>query len=349
MGYNTINKSNKNTHRHKDKHRNRNRNRNKIKKINDKVKNNISDNSEVFVNSKEYTDPSIDTNIFNIIRNLYIDYSLDEDEISKITEKDLKYTRTAVKRIKMSETYLIETAINNIYFRKLKDNRYMKLREKMLPIWPDYCYGIMMSNYFTNYNIFKFPAICAVFYYYFGGSSRLFDNYKGSFRYLFLLDIENKKTKNKYEYIMSIEDINGSIYFQFYKIEEGHPKDKYMILHKPFPDFTKKEMEKVWLTFFSLVKNTVKYFEKNEMLFFPFCHRVESQYTIYGYTNNKFFNNIYYDTNQEDYGKESYDNDWDKYSVQIKKEKENCNIKNDGNLINRMLVLSASASRGRFS
>jgi hypothetical protein len=134
---------------------------------------------------------------------------------------------------------------------------------------------------------FNHPRIYAALKTLFGESTTMYDDYKCSFGYTFLLDI-NKKGKTS-KYTLNFTDLKGGLTFYFQKVLADDELGKYDrgILHKPFDDeFSKDEMRwfKSYFTFF-LVGFWDSYGPKYDEEYF----RTLSDRYVYGYVDGEFF------------------------------------------------------------
>jgi len=279
--------------------------------------------------------------IDSIIINLYSKYFFDEFMISEVTKQNPSYIKQVIKQFVADNAFQMETINNNITFNKINDNEYINYFKKSIIIHPDYMFGLVLPNLYNIQNIPAIPAINSVMDFFFGESSKLYDNYKGSFRYNFLLEIENKKTKQTYDYLATFADTKHSTYVEFRKIEEGHPPENYRVYHDPFPEFPKDEMNKVDYGLNALVMETVLYFQQNNLYFRPYFNSIEYGNIIYGYMNKDFFCKQFYDGyNEDDYGYKVFCDKKEEYAELIKKEKEKTEDRckhYDANLLNEML------------
>lgn len=126
----------------------------------------------------------------------------------------------------------------------------------------------------------------------FGESTTMYDDYKCSFGFTFLLDISKNDRKTKY--LLNFVDFKGGWVFFFDKVLAVDEKDKYNTetLHKPFEDEfstndTRCFME--WFIFYLIgfMKSYKPYYREE------FFRSIKAALAVYGYKDGKFFNNFY--------------------------------------------------------
>jgi hypothetical protein len=119
-----------------------------------------------------------------------------------------------------------------------------------------------------------------------GSSGRLFNDYKGSFCFVFLLEVI--RDEETFPYILRVRDHRGSVSFVFHKIllSNEHAYDMY-IVHKPLTDFPQEDMERFSAFFYDYLKGCFTAIKKTWTE--PFELLVESQNIVYGYRNGCFF------------------------------------------------------------
>jgi len=167
---------------------------------------------------------------------------------------------------------------------RLNDHQYHKLASTSIPIEDDYLHIICLNRgegIFSN---------CAKLYValklLFGESGSLYDDYKGSFAFPFLILF--KKKKKEYVYLLKFYNNRNSCEYLIRKIihieDTNYTRDVY---HKPFDEFPREKIR----YFMNFICGYLKGFlevvkeEYNE----SFYHKVDSSLFIFGYKDNDFF------------------------------------------------------------
>lgn len=172
---------------------------------------------------------------------------------------------------------------------------YHDLSYDSLPIFENYdCYHHLNRLLKYEYPDFDHSMLYAALKTLFGESTTMYDDYKCSFGYLFLLKIIQKHNKSKY--IVNFTDIKGGISFLFRKIlitpeELKKYKDRYK-LYRPFDDdFSKEEMAYFmkWFIFYlvGFMESFGKHYKKE------FARSLDYLFAIYGFKDGKFFMDEY--------------------------------------------------------
>jgi len=146
----------------------------------------------------------------------------------------------------------------------------------------------------------NYPWIYAALKTLFGESATTYDDYKCSFSYPFILDIDGENKKSKYA--LNMTDVKGGISFPFRKIlttpEELEKYKERYILYEPLEDeFSKEQMEHfmTWFVFYleGFIESFQKYYDKE------FARSQDYCFMIYGYKDKRFFLDEY--ENQDNY------------------------------------------------
>jgi len=167
---------------------------------------------------------------------------------------------------------------------RLNDEQYRKLSQTSIPIDDDYFHLLSLSN--TN-EIF---SNCAKLYVslklLFGESGFLYDDYKGSFAFPFLILFEKKK--KEYAYLLRIYnnlDRGEYIIRKIIHVEDtNYTRDVY---HKPFDEFPREKIR----YFMNFICGYLEGFlevgkdQYNE----SFYHNIDSSLFIFGYKDDDFF------------------------------------------------------------
>lgn len=178
---------------------------------------------------------------------------------------------------------------------------YCNLDEKSLPIFGNYRYYFLLEHQLDYLApSFDHPRLYAALKTLFGDSTSLYDHYKCSFGYQFLLKIIWKDRES--EYSINFTDIKGGITFIFRKIlatsEELEKYKDRTILHEPLEDdFSKEEMEYFMSMFTFYLIGFMESFEEHYNK--EFARSLDYCHMIYGFRGNKFFLEQY--ENQEEF------------------------------------------------
>ena len=222
-----------------------------------------------------------------LVKKLHLDKGLTIAEISDMLEENEAKIKDILEKI---PEYNISTSAGDYTFRQLTDEDYVQLRKKSLPIEPMYMFSLEMDRYLEQYGIEGIPEIYAMLSYFFGESSEVYDKYKSSFKYPFLLKVYPGNSQElAARYIVSVRDVKGGMQIEFYKIARDRDKDDYRIYHDPFPELSRKEMERIWFWFMAFVKNGMEYLKENDLAIKPFCRMLKYRKIIYGYKDEEFF------------------------------------------------------------
>ena len=134
----------------------------------------------------------------------------------------------------------IESKHNHYQLTRLSDDEYYLLGENRLAIHIDYDHLINLS--FDNHLIYKsFSKMYAALTRRFGSSGKFYDDWKGSFSFVFLIRFQ--KDGQEFGYLFNIFNMRSSIEFAFYKLISADDKRfGKMSLYKPFEEFTQDEI-----------------------------------------------------------------------------------------------------------
>lgn len=195
----------------------------------------------------------------------------------------------------------VEWELEGIKYRfwRLDDTEFWKLRQDSVPIKEvDYWFYRSLYNYRgLEQDKLDLPRLFVVLEYKFGKSGSPLDDWKGSFSFPFLVLIE-KDSETLY-YMMKVADLRGRTEYRMYKIFiEGIGDIDNDVYKKPFDEFPEEEIEKLIGCFYGFY---LGYFRavKREIEVQPFFKKIDSNFIIYGYQDNDYFEE-YYD-NEEDY------------------------------------------------
>jgi hypothetical protein len=177
--------------------------------------------------------------------------------------------------------------------------KYFNLWKKSIPIFQDYEFYLLLALILRNKAPdFQHSHLYAALKTHFGETPTLYDDYKCSFGYPFLLEIT--KDRKEIKYLLDFTDMKGGFEFFFKKILDGHELKKYNdrdVLQKPFEDeFSRDDMRCFmgWFLFYfvGFMKSYQKYYKEE------FARSVEAALMIYGYRDGNFFDEEYEDWDQ---------------------------------------------------
>ncbi len=169
---------------------------------------------------------------------------------------------------------------------RLNDQQYVKLRKNSLSIAQDYSFLMYLSS---NKNLIyhSFSRMYAALKSLFSESGNCYDDWKGSFSFPFLICFD--KGSQTFDYLMNVHNLRSGIEFSLRKLVkfDNTNYDK-MLIHKPFPDFTKEQMNVFLICF---VGHLTDFFEANlhgnyDSFFYKTAH---SNLIIFGHQNGAFF------------------------------------------------------------
>ena len=193
--------------------------------------------------------------------------------------------------LKKEITIELETA--TALLKPITARKYYDYSKRSLPISHDYGFEMTLIRSLSHDAPDFTMAHCyAALKTLFGESTTMFDTYKCSFGFTFLLEV--LKNNNKAEYLLNFTDLKGGVTYIIKKILPPGDLKKYDrdVYHEPFEDeFSRQEMQyfMTWFTFF-LVGFMQTYRENFCEEFFRYN---ESVLEIYGYKDGKFFSECY--------------------------------------------------------
>jgi len=175
--------------------------------------------------------------------------------------------------------------------------QYADFSKEAIHILNDYEHGSRLWYQFgRSYSCFQHPKIYAVLKRLFGESTTMYDDYKCSFGFTFLISLENLDNKKfKSKHLLNFTDFKGGLDFRFMKILSTHENHDTFERNKAYtPEechFPKEDMRcfmemfLFYITFpmFSLEDD----YDKN------FTRTLDDQRMIYGYRNGAFFLNFF--------------------------------------------------------
>ncbi len=189
--------------------------------------------------------------------------------------------------IKKSLTINLETV--KVILRPITARQYYNYSKRELPISRDWDFAIELDYLMINKTLeLDLPRCYAALKTLFGESTTMFDDYKCSFGYPFLLDVYKNNRKNKY--ILNFTDLKGSFIFFIEKVLPRNELKKYDLItfHEPFDDeFSKEEIRgfKTWFIYY-LVGFMKSYQEHYHEEFF---RSIQEPHIVFGYKSGNFF------------------------------------------------------------
>ncbi len=172
--------------------------------------------------------------------------------------------------------------------------QYADFFEEAIPIFSDYEYQSMLSyNFHRSYLHFDYPKIYVALKLLFGESTTMYDDYKCSFGFTFLIILEDKDLKSRY--VFNFTDLKGGLDFSFMKILEPHEKNNNFERNKLYtPEecgFPKDEMRYFMETF--LIYLAWFMIPLEEEYDQEFARILYNERIIYGYRKGAFFFNCF--------------------------------------------------------
>lgn len=191
----------------------------------------------------------------------------------------------------------------NILLETIDSQTYRKYFQNSIPINEDGLFPIILTNMIKK----EHPEIIYPHYYMalkglFGKSSRLYDDYKSSFGYIFLLKISDSL------YTLNFNDMKGVLTFDLKKIlttkdEFERYGDMKKVYQEPFNEFSNDDIKEFMTQFIGYIVGyieVVKDFYNEE-----FVRLLNYRLLIYGYKDGDFFMKQY-DYSDEDAEEEFY-------------------------------------------
>lgn len=201
---------------------------------------------------------------------------------------------------------VINLEINEIHYRLLQvnDSEYRRLGKHSIVIEEDYGFYMAFERFLAQYNTEKLnhaqlyvalKQLC-------GESGELFDHWKSSYAFLFLLGVIKKQ--QTFTYLLNIHNLNEEFYFSLRKIID--PQDNRYDnkgIYKPFKnEWSREEINEFigrfyyyLVGFFESIKGTYNEF---------FFKKVDCCGLLFGYKDGQFFENSY--DSEEEFEKVRY-------------------------------------------
>ena len=189
----------------------------------------------------------------------------------------------------------IETKKNKYKLIRLNDEQFYLLHKNSIAIFEDYGHLISL---FADKNIIysSLSKMYTALKILFGESSKCYDDWKGSFSFPFLIHFYN--SEEEFEYLMDLRNIRSSIEFGITKLINVDDKFKRDILHNPFEEFAREEIN----YFINYCIGFLTGFFKSiaDRYNDDFFKIVESNLILFGYKDGCFFDDQYNDENEFD-------------------------------------------------
>lgn len=195
------------------------------------------------------------------------------------------------------ERIKVELQLNNIKYElwRLDDTEYRLLQPNSIYIKNNFTlYQELYLSETDNKANLNLSQLFITLTRLFGNSSNLFDSYKGSFIFPILLIV--KKSTGNFFYLMQIFDSRGWFDYNTYKLFENEA-DAYnnkMPVQAFDSEFSRQEI-KDFLTYFYIYLIQLFNNAKSVALSEPFIRMIDSNFILYGYYNNEYFEEGYDD------------------------------------------------------
>lgn len=202
---------------------------------------------------------------------------------------------------------ILEFDINeiNIKMISLSAPTFANVYRNSIPILEDHMDSLFINTTIDdNLNIkVGYPHLYAALKYLFGKSTTLYDEYKCSFGYKFLLIINNDSEKMLY--LFEFVDIKGGLCYRFSKPLLSRDEEKMYseksVLREPLDDiFSRKEMASLKKSFLLYLITT--FISIKDSYDEEFIRSNPSRRLIYGYKDGSFFTDTY-DSQEKFYDK----------------------------------------------
>lgn len=171
---------------------------------------------------------------------------------------------------------------------RLNEEEYQKLYNNSLPIKHDsmFVLDLLLSEQHKPDRL-TLPKALITLEHLFGKTSNWFDNYKGSFSFLFLLVV--KKNQGNFPYLFNISDYRGSLSFSLHRVlENGDMGYDNMCYREPFElEFSREEINYFISYFYGYLVGYSEWI--SQLPIQPFLKNIDSNHIIYGYQDGEFF------------------------------------------------------------
>lgn len=190
----------------------------------------------------------------------------------------------------------VQTTRTNYKLIRLNDEQYSLLRRNSVAISEDYLH-LMSLDMDHNCIFSSLSRMYVALKMCFGESGKYYDDWKGAFSFPLMIYFEREE--QSFAYVMNVVNIRSSIDFKLAKlIPAADNRFDRMVLHDPFEEFPRSEITYV-INF--LVGYLTGYFETAKDRYDkPFCKSVNSNLILFGYRDDKFFDQQYEDSDEFD-------------------------------------------------
>lgn len=204
-----------------------------------------------------------------------------EQHVSAVIEKYSPQKTLNIRNVSME----IETEENTYTLIRLNDRQYKELKRNAVPISEDFEYSRFICR--ADGIIFNsLPKMYVTLRTLFGESGVLYDEWKGSFWFPFLVSF--KKDGERYDYLLSFENFRSYIEIRMAKMfpedDETFDRD---VFHDPFDDFPRSEMRYLLNYFIGYLSGCFK--EMSKYYSTPFFQAVDSNGIVFGWKDGRFF------------------------------------------------------------
>jgi len=165
-----------------------------------------------------------------------------EDTSQPAAESSASYARETFLDFDTSDRIDLDIkSPHNIYYlTRLSDREYFDLGKHRLPILVDYTHLISLSMD-RDLIYSSFSRMYAALKNLFGPSGNMYDDWKGSFSFVFLIRFQ--KDGQEFGYLLNIFNMRSGIEFCFYKlISADDRRFERSVMQRPFEDFPQDEM-----------------------------------------------------------------------------------------------------------
>ncbi len=196
----------------------------------------------------------------------------------------------------MKEEIIIQFKSSKCVMKPITAREYYNYFHESAHIQEDYGYYMQLDyNFEREFPNFSHPKLYAALKGLFGESNSIYDKYKCSFGFHFLLNIIQEDKESKY--VLNFTDIGGGVNFIFLKVlSSSEDVDKYQkdTVYDPIEnDFSKGDMRHLMTAFRSYLVGFSESFDEK----YPkdFSRSLKYCCMIYGCKNGLFFINEYKD------------------------------------------------------
>lgn len=214
----------------------------------------------------------------------------DDDNTAFVCSVIKKYSEK--KRYMSVKNISIEIDIDGRIYKliRLNDDQFYVLNKNSISIIDDYTHLMSLSR--VDEIIYSStPKMYITLKYLFGEHGDYYDDWSGTFSFPFLIYFQ--KGKEEFVYLMNIYDIRSSIDFKIARlIEEDDERFERGILHKPFEEFPRQEINYIINYFVGFLSGYFESCLSNQYDEF-FFKIVKSDLILFGYKDGRYFEDEY--------------------------------------------------------